>query len=336
MTTETQQFLPDFDEIPTSSYRPDQQSSGPGRLLRRVIGIREEILDWAPEERPRFTRLGAIVVNTGLVAALSLLVALNKVVSTPWWLLIPVALFWGFLILSLDGWMITSVHGVLGSAKLRTLIPRLLISILIGAVIAEPLVLWVFQPAIHAEVETERRKALDQYEGRLTKCNPVSGEPVGPECRDYALNIKDTPYATQQESQRMTTERDDLRSKLDDLRRQSAEQEKLALQECTGKSGPQTSGRPGEGPLCRRDQAIADQLHNSRDEQQKILTELDKKVTYDLLLARQLEIAKRLHDKHLNVREQRDSAAAGSSRMETTRNRNRPARQYPGGGRARE
>src|SRR5262245_7365427 len=127
---EIQERRSDFDEMPMSPYRPIDPSYGPGRLFRRLIGVRDEVLDFAPEERPRYTRLGLIVLNTGLMAALSSMVALDSVVEVAWIAVVPVALLWGFLVVSLDSWMITSTHGILDSAKLKVFIPRLVISVL--------------------------------------------------------------------------------------------------------------------------------------------------------------------------------------------------------------
>jgi len=72
-------------------FRPAPPARGPGRLLRQVAGVNETILDWVPEERPRYTRLGAIVINTGLMAALSMTVLLGKV-DVPPLFVVPVAL----------------------------------------------------------------------------------------------------------------------------------------------------------------------------------------------------------------------------------------------------
>ena len=50
------------------TFRPAEPARGPGRWLRRVAGLNEAILDWVPEERPRYTWQGAIVLNTAILA----------------------------------------------------------------------------------------------------------------------------------------------------------------------------------------------------------------------------------------------------------------------------
>ena len=51
-----------------------------------------------------------------------------------------------------------------------------MISLLMGAAIAEPLVLWVFDPAIHKNVLDVRQAEVDAYAAALKECNPSSGE----------------------------------------------------------------------------------------------------------------------------------------------------------------
>ncbi|MEV6527757.1 DUF4407 domain-containing protein [Longispora sp. NPDC051575] len=253
---------PTPDGMLAGTYRPTFSDRGVGQLFRRIVGIREDVLDWVPEHRPGYTRLGAIVLNTGVMAALSLFMALNKVVDTWWILLIPPALLWGFLILCLDSWMVASTHGFLSAtAKIRVLIPRLVISVLIGAAIAEPMLLWVFQPSITKEVQDTRKHELDVYESQLKLCNPVTGEvPAADQCADLHLTIKDTPNAKSAELAATQDQRDKLRTEVDRLNKEWGEKEKLAQAECAGTAGPLTTGLAGDGPECQRNREIADRF----------------------------------------------------------------------------
>jgi hypothetical protein len=246
-----------------------------------VAGVREDVLDWVPEDRPRYTRLGAIILNTGLLAGLSLFTGLDKVVQVFWLFLVPIALIWAFVVVSFDGWLIASTHGALKSARLRVFVPRLLISVLMGAVIAEPLLLWAFQPAIHAEVLSHRQDELTRYESRLKTCNPESGEIVStPECRDLQLRTPDAPRTKQVELAAVAAQRDRLRTQVDQINQRLSDMNEVARAECNGRAGIGLSGQVGEGPDCRRDRLEADRYRSDSqlDQRQADLTALDRRV----------------------------------------------------------
>ena len=86
-------------------------SHGPGKWLRSLIGVDERLLDRVWEERARYTCLGAIVLGTATMAALSMLDALDQMFGPIWPVLVLVALFWGAFICGLDRWLIASTHG---------------------------------------------------------------------------------------------------------------------------------------------------------------------------------------------------------------------------------
>src|SRR5437899_10840193 len=82
--------------------RPAPPDWGLRRWLRVLVGIREDVLDWVPANRPHYTAFGVLVLNTGLLAAAAMFSALTKIVSVPLAALIPAALLWGWIILRID------------------------------------------------------------------------------------------------------------------------------------------------------------------------------------------------------------------------------------------
>jgi hypothetical protein len=267
-------------DVHQDPLRPSQPQYGVGRMLRRIAGVDEVILDWIPEERPRYARLGAIVLNTGLMSALSMSVLLQTVNISPW-LIAPVALVWGYLIVSFDGWLIASTHGVVDLAKLRVFIPRLAISVLMGVVIAEPLLLRVFAPAIHTEINLERKTEVDNYESRLRECNLTTASvAIPPGCGDFLLNVGNSPAGVRQELSEATEERTRLQSLVNGINTELTKRENLARAECNGKSGTGFSGVVGEGPNCRRDRAETDRYRASSglDAHQADLIALNRRI----------------------------------------------------------
>ncbi|MGW4813819.1 DUF4407 domain-containing protein [Kitasatospora cineracea] len=263
------------------NYRPVEPAHGVGRLLRKFAGVKEDILDWVPEDRRRYVWLGAIVLNTGLLAGVSLFTALTRFVQVPWPFLVPVALGWSWVVVSFDAWLIASTHGSGGAAKWRVMVPRLVLSVLLGAVIAEPLVLRVFQPAIHQEVRDGRQNDVLAYESLLKHCNPESGAAVAEaRCDQYHLQAADSVTGAQQDLRQVTAERDQLQSQVAALRQQLDGKEQLARDECNGKPGTGLSGRVGEGPNCLRARQEADRfrMDSGIDTQQSKLALLDTQV----------------------------------------------------------
>lgn len=90
------------------AFRPMMPKRRIPRLMRRRVGVDEDILDWVPEERPRYTWLGFIVLNTGLLAGVAMHFALTSVTGASWWLLLPADLFWALMIITIDSWLISS------------------------------------------------------------------------------------------------------------------------------------------------------------------------------------------------------------------------------------
>ena len=244
------------DTLP-DTYRPARPEHGISRLLRRLAGIREDVLDWVPEERPPYTRLGLIVFNAGFLAATAMLIALTSVIDVSWAWLVPVALLWGYLICSIDGYLVSSTHGV-QTGKWKIYVPRLVISVLIGAIIAEPLVLWYFKPSITAVVAQTRATAESSYSGKWVTCNPPDGShPAG--CAGYILNVPNSPADISQE---LTTEQQLLTSvqaKINSVDATIANDQYVARAECNGDAlaGGQTTGVAGDGPSCQEDQRFA-------------------------------------------------------------------------------
>lgn len=249
----------------TEPFRPAAPARGLGRRVRRVTGVDEAILDWVPEERPRYTWQGAILLNTALLAGISMLVLLGKT-NVPTALMIPLALIWAGLILTFDGWLVASTHGVTGRGKLAVYLPRIAISVLMGAVIAEPLLLAVFAPAIHTQVNQERKQSLDDYENTLRECNPISGEPTTKaDCTDR-LNVENPLISIRNDLTRKTRLRDSAQNQLRQINAELIRRETVSRAECNGtKISRTTTGRAGEGPNCARNRQEADRYRASSD-----------------------------------------------------------------------
>src|SRR3954454_23997429 len=136
--------------------------------LLTVSGANRDVLRDAPKERTKQVAMGAVLVSTAAIAAVSESYALY--VALHLW--VPFALLgglaWGLVILNLDRWLIVSSPRL--ATKLGTLamgLPRGLLAILIGAVISTPLTLAVFSSEINAEVKVMAAEKESAFTAQL-------------------------------------------------------------------------------------------------------------------------------------------------------------------------
>ncbi|MFJ8717940.1 DUF4407 domain-containing protein [Streptomyces violaceus] len=182
-----------FDENRSQS-RPAPPASGWAPRLRRLIGIEEPLLAWVPEERTRYTWYGALVVNTALLGALSMVLALSSFRSDlPLAAVVGVAVVWFWVVLALDSWLVSSTHGT--TVRKWTLLVRFFLSVLLGLFIAEPILFQIFDKEIRQSIAVGNEQKVADYRGMLVSCNPTDGASTTDrrECARYQLKVAGSP-----------------------------------------------------------------------------------------------------------------------------------------------
>jgi len=121
-------------------------------LLAWFAGTRREVLEQCPGEAPFYSGLGMAVIATALVSGLTLSIALGYTLRESATRLWPVAVGWALIVLNLDRLvlMLTATRRIAFA-----LIPRLIISFVIGAMIAEVVTLWIYAPEINAQMQRD-------------------------------------------------------------------------------------------------------------------------------------------------------------------------------------
>jgi hypothetical protein len=163
---EPEPVLPEAAPFPApvaSDPRPPRlRRSDPRRprlsLVRRMAvlgGADNDVLDEVPEEVPRFVQMFLVLAGTALVSSLSMMFALLTGVRISIFLAIPLALVWGLIIFNLDRFLTSTMRSTKNVFRLLGLaFPRVIMAALICIVVAEPLVLQVFQNDINREVNS--------------------------------------------------------------------------------------------------------------------------------------------------------------------------------------
>jgi uncharacterized protein DUF4407 len=132
------------------------------RLVLALSGADEEILEYVPSERTRFESLGWAILITSCMAMISMWFALSSALSVNGIVAIPVAVFWGLVIMGIDRWLITSMP-IDGGRKFAMAVPRVLLAILLGTLISTPLVLRIFQSEIDAQMAVMQQKNYSSF-----------------------------------------------------------------------------------------------------------------------------------------------------------------------------
>ncbi|MFD0883601.1 DUF4407 domain-containing protein [Streptosporangium algeriense] len=228
-----------------------------GRRLRVLAGVDEGILDQVPLERTRYVGLGGVILGTAVIAGVSMWFALSQIIGEVRPGMVVLALVWMLIVLNLDRWLVSMVAGM-WQRRLVMLLPRLLVAMVLGSVIAEPLVLRVFETAVVQHVADEREAARSAEKALLTRCNPATGTPpAGGGCEKARLLVSS---AAADEAEIADLEKDAarLQKQVDGARSEYRRLSGQARDECVGKKiiGV-TSGKRGVGPLCRRLEAAA-------------------------------------------------------------------------------
>lgn len=151
----------------------ERRERTPGSRLRQLAilgGASGPILDRVPMETSRFVQMFFVLLGTAVVSGLSMLFALTTGVQVIVWLAVPLSIVWALLIFNLDRFLTSTMKSTRSAWKLTGLaIPRVIMAMIIGFVVAEPLVLQAFHNDIAREVaSTNITQSLSDQEALET------------------------------------------------------------------------------------------------------------------------------------------------------------------------
>ena len=136
----------------TESFKKDDCPRTHWYLLAWFAGTRHEVLEQCPGEAPFYNGLGMAVIATALVSGFTLSIAIGYTLRESTTHLWPVTVVWSLIVLNLDRLllMLTATRRLL-----LALLPRIVISFVIGAMIAEVVTLWIYAPEINAQMQRD-------------------------------------------------------------------------------------------------------------------------------------------------------------------------------------
>jgi hypothetical protein len=247
--------------------------------LLTISGANRAVLQDAPKERTKQVAMGAVLLSTAAIAAVSASYALYLALH----LWVPFAILgglaWGLVILNLDRWLIVSSPRL--KTKLGTLamaLPRVLLAVLIGAVISTPLTLAVFSSEINAEVKVMAAEKEAAFNTQLEndsryKQLPKMQEQIQALQDDLAHGVTDADVMKDRAVL-------DLQRRLDAVTQQYNDANAAVLCEEDGTCG---TGIPGIAAAAREKVATRDRLASEVQRLQDQLTALKPQVRQQLV-----------------------------------------------------
>ena len=122
--------------------------------LIALSGADRDLLARVPGERAKYLGVGGAILMTAVMASLSATYAFYVAMQPPLLVALLLGLLWGAGILNLDRWIVNSTKRQGNIFKDITMfMPRLLLALIIGAVISEPIVLRIFNSEIQSELQ---------------------------------------------------------------------------------------------------------------------------------------------------------------------------------------
>merc|ERR1711969_373585 len=289
-----------LDDTATDEAEPDAAPRGrrprAGRrrrmpLSRRLAvlgGADGDILDDVPAETPRFVQMFFVLLGTAVVSALSMFFALLTGVQVIVWIAVPLAIVWALIIFNLDRFLTSTMTSTRNPWRLLGLaFPRVVMAALIGIVVAEPLVLQIFQNDITREMNaTNVVQALEDQtavtDGPEAQALDAAGERLAELENQAATGIIAGTSSTSAEAAAAQTTVDQLTAQL--AEKQAVIDEARLLYQCelTGAGAGEVegcSGVTGEGSSSEAAEAQLSAAQAAYDETAAQLLEAQNALT---------------------------------------------------------
>lgn len=142
----------------------------------KCYGTSIEIINRCPEfEKIKYASIGATIFFTSLLAFISSFYGLSQIFDS-YFLIFPLALFWGLIIFNLDRYIVQSLRS--GDSKYQNMIislPRLFLAILVAIIISKPLEVKLFEDEITAYLTQQKIENIftieEKYKNDLVTLN---------------------------------------------------------------------------------------------------------------------------------------------------------------------
>jgi hypothetical protein len=165
-------------------------------------GAHQKLLKQYASEHSKYSGLGGVLLATFVLATLSGGYAVHSVFNN-WFWTIGFAIIWGLIIFNFDRFLVSTMrkYGVSRSKQIWLAVPRLLLALLIGLVIARPLELKIFEKEINVKMTENLHKKIQLNDSLLAleyKAQIQTAETERQGAINRKLEIEDTLHNLQQ------------------------------------------------------------------------------------------------------------------------------------------
>ena len=165
--------MPEFNEGLDGLYTYDSfgEKKKPvekNNFLWWCAGAHQKLLRQFPSEHSKYSGLGAVLLATLVLATLSAGYAIYTVFGN-WLWTIGFAIIWGLIIFNFDRFLVSTMrkYGVSRRKQIMMAIPRLVLALLIGVVIARPLEMKIFEKEINVKMTENLHKKIQLNDSLL-------------------------------------------------------------------------------------------------------------------------------------------------------------------------
>ncbi len=292
---------------------------GVKRFLVFASGARPEILAQCPTDEATHVGLGGTVIATAGLSAISMFFALHSALHLSAFNALVGGFLWALIIFNLDRWLIVSQKRMDSKRKQWiNVIPRVVVALLLGIVISEPLLHQLFRPELDREVSVlqaeDTQTALDELQnGKLQRA-------IDDNIQQIAA-LQNSAGGVIGDEAKLQTDIDKLKAEIATTQEAVYVAEKKLNDEQMGLS---KSENPGCGPICN-------QLKLELDQKNAKLVEV--KQANDPLIAQFQSEQTELRSKNTAAREaaiaegakQREILIANNERLQDQRAQRRDA-----------
>jgi Domain of unknown function (DUF4407) len=131
-------------------------------------GAHQKLLKQFPSEHSKYSGLGAVLLATFVLATLSAGYAVYTVFGN-WLWTIGFAIIWGLIIFNFDRFLVSTMrkYGVSRRKQFMMAVPRIILALLIGVVIARPLEMKIFEKEINVKMTENLHKKIQLNDSLL-------------------------------------------------------------------------------------------------------------------------------------------------------------------------